>query len=72
MMESKHVEVRIRNAEEAEANHVFTTWPLNELDVLLTLLAWWPTPADVTFSGQLSYDPEGRWYFEVVAEEPSK
>lgn len=68
------IEVRIRNAEDAEATIRLCTWPADNLDTLLPTLRSWGvlnangvrhsgTDADIT--GQFVVDNESA-YFEVV------
>lgn len=65
-MEARHVEVRIRNASDAEESpHLFTTWPVDDLDNLVTAMNQWSNPGGFDVSGQFSHYGE-RWFFELV------
>lgn len=60
------VEVRVRRAEDGEGLP-FTTWPLDDLDRLISLFNRWGNPTEGSAAGQFTYE-DGRWFFELIVD----
>lgn len=65
MVKPKHVEVRVRHADDAESKGVFTYWPIKDLDALIEQVSQWRGPDGETAVGQFN-SVGSTWFFEVV------